>query len=319
MVLLDNLSNASPRTLAAIDAVAGRPVPFVRGDIRDAAALDALFTAHRIDAVVHLAADKSVAAPGEAPPPHDAVNTAGTVLLTERMAAHGIKTLVFSSTAAVYGDATAGPIAEDAPTAPASAYARSKLAAERILAGLHRTDPQWRISILRYFNATGAHPGGGLGEDPTNAPLALLPGARAGRRGRRAPPDGPRPRLPHPRRHGPSATTFTSPTSPGPISRRSRGSGARRGFAHHNLGTGRGHTVLDVLRAFERASGMAIPYRLGDRRQGDPAVSRANPARARAELRWRARRSLDVACADFWRWRCRVSRPVLVPARRRPL
>ena len=314
VVLLDDLSNSSPRAVAAIAAVAGRRVRFVRGDIRDAALLDALFAAHGFDAVLHLAAVKS-AAQGIDAPLFDAVNTAGTVLLAERMAAHGVRTLVFSSTAAVYGDTVSWPITEEAPTAPASPYARSKLAAERALADLRRADPAWRISILRYFNVAGAHPDGRLGEDPPGPERNLLPTLAhiaAGGAPQLTVHGGD-----YPTRDGTPERDYVHVTDLAGAHIAALALLARGPrLALHNLGTGKGHTVIEVLRAFERAAGIAVPYRLGDRRPGDTAVSRADPVRAHRQLGWRARRDLAAVCADFWRFRRRGARrdPIVQPA-----
>ena len=306
-VLLDNLSNSAVAAVAAVRSLTGRDVPFVRGDIADAARLGDLFGAHRFDAVVHCAAVKSVAESVACPFGYYATNVAGTLRLIEAMAAHGVKTLVFSSTAAVYGDAAEVPTPEDAPPAPASPYAGSKFAAERLLGHLCAADPEWRVSILRYFNVAGAHASARLGEAPAGPPRTLLLAAAAVAAGRM-------PRLTvyggdYPTRDGTAERDYLH------VDDVARGHvlalaalERRRGLAVHNLGSGRGYTVLEVVRALEAASGAAVPVRIAGRRSGDVGVSRAQPGRARLELGWCAGRGLEAICADLWRWRSRAGR-----------
>ena len=274
---------------------------FVCGDVRDAPLLDRLLSAHRFDAVLHFAAAKSVAESLTRPLHYYANNLAGTLCLVERMAAHGVKTLVFSSSAAVYGEAAEAPTPEDAPTAPTCPYGRSKLAAEQALRDVYAADGRWRISVLRYFNAAGAHPSGRLGENPRGEPRNLLPAlARvAAGRSERLTVHG-----------GDYAIRDGTPERDYPhVTDLARGHLAAldwlaRGprFGVHNLGTGQGHTVLEVVRAFEAVSGVAVPYRMVGRRPGDIAVSRADARRAEWGLAWRAKRGLAAVCADLWRW-----------------
>lgn len=299
-VLLDNLSNASPGALPALAGLAGRTPPFVKGDVRDGRFLDSVFESRGFDAVMHFAALKSVGESVENPLRYYANNVAGTVSLLQRMAAHGVRTLIFSSSATVYRDSP-DPFTEARPTAPSSPYGRAKLFEEEILRDLHAANPDWRISILRYFNAAGAHPSGRIGEDPTRTSTNLLPQIGQVALGLRKrlevfgddypTPDGACVRdylhvmdlaLAHL-----AALEFLRPEPR---------------LAVHNLGTGRGHSVLEVIRAFERASGRDVPYRIVERRAGDAPVSRADPGRARADLGWAATRGLDRICADQWRF-----------------
>ena len=301
VVLLDNLVNSSARAVSAIRAVTGRDVPFVHGDIRDAKALDSVFRSHAVDAVMHFAALKSVGESVAKPAAYHDTNVTGSRHLVERMAAYDVTTLVFSSTAAVYGDPASTPITEDCPTSPQSPYARTKCEVEDLLRDLHDADPRWRISILRYFNAVGAHPSGQLGEDPRGVPDNLLPYIAQVAAGRRE-------RLDvfgddYPTRDGTGIRDYLH------VVDLARGHIAaldhiRRspGVALHNLGTGRGHTVFEVIHAFECASERTIPYRVTARRPGDIALSCADASRAREELGWTATHDLRKICEDLWLW-----------------
>jgi len=299
-VLLDNLSNASPGATSALAGLAGRTAPFLKGDVRDSRFLDGVFEGGGFDAVMHLAALKSVDESVENPLRYYANNMAGTVSLLQRMAAHGVRTLIFSSSATVYRDSPE-LLTETLPTEPSSPYGRVKLFEEEILRDVHAADPEWRISILRYFNAVGAHPSGLIGEDPTRTSTNLLP--RIGQVAL-----GLRERL--------EVFGDDNPTPDGTCVRDylhvmdlANAHIAALEFlrpeprlAVHNLGTGRGHSVLELIRAFERASGRTVPFRIVTRRAGDAPISRADPARARAELGWTATRGLDRICADQWRF-----------------
>ena len=301
VVVFDNLSNGTRAAVETIGRLAGRAVPFIEGDIRDPACLDRTFADHPFDAVLHFAALKSVGESTAEPLRYYQNNVAGTACLLERMAAHDVKTLVFSSSASVYGDPVSMPITEDCPPAPHSPYARPQRFAEGALHDMHAADPDWRISILRYFNAVGAHPSGEIGEDPAGVPENLLPFVAQVAVGRRE-----------------LLSVFGNdyPTPDGTGIRDylhvvdlARGHlkaldylATRTGTFVHNLGTGRGHSVLEVLRAFEAASGRDVPYRISPRRPGDVSVSCADAAKAGDELGWKARYALPRICADHWRW-----------------
>lgn len=304
-VLFDNFSNSSPAVLSTLEELAGRPVSCVEGDIRDPGDLDRVLGNGAVSAVLHLAARKAVGASVDDPLPYYANNLAGSVCLAERMAHHGVRSLVFSSTAAVYAGAD-GPLSEDAPTAPSSPYGRTKLATEQMLRDLHDADPRWSVSILRYFNVAGAHPSGRLLESPVGPPANLLPrvaDVAAGESGRvpvfgddYATPDGSCIR----------DYVHVLDVARGHVRAVERAD-SRSGVSVHNLGSGRGHSVFEVLASFGRASGVAVPYRVTPPRPGDVAVLLADVRRARDELGWATERGLDVICADLWRSRSLAS------------
>lgn len=303
-VVLDNFVNSSPLAVDAVRRIASRDVPLVRGDIADGDVLDAVLGGAEFDAVIHFAALKAVAESVADPLRYYRNNVAGTATLLDRMAAHDVKTIVFSSSAAVYGDPRSVPVAEDEPTQPASPYARSKVMAEDLLRDLRTADPAWRISVLRYFNAVGAHPSGHLGEDPAGTPANLLPYVAQVAMGQRdfvpvfgddyATADG----------TGVRDYLHVCDLARGHLLALEHLAAGPR-FAVHNLGTGRGSSVYDVVHAFERACGRALPTHVVPRRRGDVVVSIADPERANTDLGWQPVHDLDDCCRDLWRW-CRA-------------
>ena len=302
VVVLDNLSNSARDAVAAIRSLTNADVPFVECDIRDAEGLDDVFSAHAFDAVFHFAALKAVGESTVEPLRYYDNNVAGSACLLDRMAAHGVKTVVFSSSAAVYGDPASMPIGEACPTDPRSPYARTKLIVESLLHDLHAADADWRISILRYFNAVGAHPSGVIGEDPTGIPNNLLPFVAQVAVGRRK-------RLsvfgddyPTPDGTGIRDYLHVVDLAKGHIKALERLQRIQGGVCVHNLGTGQGHSVLDVVREFERACGRTIPRRTVHRRAGDVTRSYADPSKAADELGWTANYDLQRICEDLWRW-----------------
>jgi len=301
VVVLDNLSNGTRAAVEAVGRLAGRDVPFVEGDIRDSACLERTFADHRFDAVLHFAALKAVGESVAEPLRYYQNNVAGTACLLERMAADGVKTMVFSSSAAVYGDPATPPISENSPADPKSPYARTKLIVESLLRDIRAADPDWRISILRYFNAVGAHPSGEIGEDPAGKPLNLLPTVAQVAVGRRDLLNVFGGDYPTPDGTGIRDYLHVVDLARGHVNALDY-LATRTGVAIHNLGTGRGHTVFEVVRAFEAASGREVPYRTSPRREGDVAVSYADPAKARDELGWTAEYDLRRICEDLWRW-----------------
>ena len=301
VVVFDNLSNSSPKSLERVARIAGKPVDFVQGDIRDRTALRQLFSDHRIDTVVHFAGLKAVGESVEKPLLYYNNNIAGSVVLFEEMAAASVKSVVFSSSATVYGDPATVPISEDFPLSATNPYGRSKLFIEEMLHDMARADTGWNIALLRYFNPVGAHESGLIGEDPRGIPNNLMPYVAQVAVGRR----------PHLQVFG---GDYPTPDGTGVrdyihVVDLARGHVAalntlpqRTGVQTWNLGTGRGVSVLDMVRAFEAVSGKPVPYQIVARRAGDVAQCWANPERAVEALGWRAEFDLSRMCADAWRW-----------------
>jgi UDP-glucose 4-epimerase len=298
---LDDFSNSAPEVLQRLRTLAGAEPEFVRADVRDRAAIDALFARERIDAVVHFAAFKAVGESSAKALAYYANNVGGLLTLVQAMAAHGCKTLVFSSSATVYGRPETLPIREDAALSATNPYGATKLMGENILRDVGAADPAWAIALLRYFNPVGAHASGLIGEDPRGIPNNLMPyvtQVAVGKRARLqvfgkdyATPDG----------TGVRDYIHVLDVADGHVDALHYLLDTRRSITA-NLGTGRGHSVLDVVRAFERASGAQVPCEFVARRPGDVDASYADVARANSVLGWRATRDLDTMCADSWRW-----------------
>jgi UDP-glucose 4-epimerase len=302
-VIVDNLSNSSPIAIDRIAAITGERPAFVQADVRDRAALDRVFAAQRIDAVVHFAGLKSVGESVAQPVRYYDNNVTGTLVLIEAMAAHGVPRIVFSSSATVYGLAETMPLDESAPTGPINPYGRSKLMVEEILGDQALADPAWRVLLLRYFNPVGAHASGLIGEDPVGVPNNLMPFVAQVAVGRHE-----RLRVfgnDYPTADGTGVRDYIHVVdlAAGHVAalRRILAVDAPR-TATVNLGTGRGHTVLEVVRAFEAASGRSVPFEIVSRRPGDVATCYADVTRARELLGWSAQRGLPEMCADAWRW-----------------
>lgn len=301
VVVVDNLCNAKAEVAGRIARIAGRAVTFIEADVRDRAALKQVFAGHGIGAVIHFAGLKAVGESVEQPLRYYDNNFSGSVALFETMAEHGVKTLVFSSSATVYGDPASVPITESFPLQTTNPYGRSKLMVEDALRDLVRADPGWSIALLRYFNPVGAHESGLIGEDPNGIPNNLLPYIAQVAEGRRsvlsvygddyATPDG----------TGVRDYIHVADLADGHVmtlDKLARGPG----LLTYNLGTGRGYSVLEMVRAFEAASGKAIPFQIVARRAGDIAQCYADAALAERELGWKARRDIGQMCADSWRW-----------------
>lgn len=302
VVVVDNLCNSKRESLTRVERIAGQALrAFVQADVRDRAAMRAVFAAHDIDAVIHFAGLKAVGESVAKPLEYYDNNVSGTVALCEVMAEAGVKTLAFSSSATVYGDPASVPIREDFPTGPTNPYGRSKWMVEYLLQDLVVADPSWRIALLRYFNPVGAHESGLIGEDPNGLPNNLMPFVSQVAVGKLAElrvfggdwptPDG----------TGVRDYIHVLDLAQGHV-RAIDYLAEHTGLLTVNLGTGRGYSVLEVVRAFEQASGRAVPYRIVDRRPGDIAQCYADPAHANRLLGWVARRDLAQMCADAWNW-----------------
>jgi UDP-glucose 4-epimerase len=302
IVVLDNLCNSSPKSLDRVRELTGLDFPFVRGDVRDRALLDELFRDHDIDAVIHFAGLKAVGESVERPLLYYNNNIAGSVILFEAMQAAGVKTVVFSSSATVYGDPHAVPIREDFPVgATTNPYGRSKLIIEQILGDVAASDPNWSIALLRYFNPVGAHKSGRIGEDPHGIPNNLMPYIAQVAVGRREHLNVFGNDYPTPDGTGVRDYIHVVDLAQGhvkAVEKLAEGPGVRI----WNLGTGRGYSVVEMAKAFEQASGRPVPYQFAPRRPGDIAQCYADPAKAERELGWKARRGLQEMCEDTWRW-----------------
>jgi UDP-glucose 4-epimerase len=301
LVIYDNLSNSRPAVIARIATIVGKAPEFAEADVRDPDALRDVLSRYRFDAVIHFAGLKAVGESVEKPIEYYDNNVQGALALCRAMADAGVGMLVFSSSATVYGNPSSVPIREDAPLAPTNPYGHSKLMVERILADLAASDPAWRIALLRYFNPAGAHPSGLIGEDPQGIPNNLMPYVAQVAAGVRE-----RLRVfgsDYPTRDGTGVRDYIHVVdlARGHLAALETMERERRGLTV-NLGTGRGISVLEAVRAFERASGRAIPFEQVARRAGDVAECYADASLAEKTLGWKAGHTLDDMCRDAWRW-----------------
>ena len=301
VVAVDNLCNGSAVALDRVRAIAGKELTFVRADLRDARAMARVFSDHDVTGVIHLAGFKSVQESMNRPLEYYDNNIGGTLILLQAMRTSGVRTLVFSSSATVYGYGAPGPIPESAATAPVNPYGRSKLVIEDLLKTLQDVESDWRISVLRYFNPAGADASGEIGEHPRGVPNNLIPNIAWVTTGKR-----------------PVLKVFGDdyPTPDGTVIRdyihvvdlvRGHLKALAQlfvgpGFAVYNLGCGRGYTVLEVVRAFEDASGRKVPFEIVGRRPGDVPEYCADASKANRELHWRAEHGIRRMCEDAWRW-----------------
>ena len=300
VVVFDNFSNSSLGVLERMEHIAGKKFVTVQGDIRDQAAMEETLKAHQCSAVIHFAGLKAVGESVQLPLSYYDNNFLGTLRLLSAMQNCGVQTLVFSSSATVYGDPQHLPLSEDHPLSATNPYGRSKLFIEEMLRDMHRANPSWQMGILRYFNPVGAHESGLIGENPLGVPNNLMPFVAQVAVGLREKlniwgsdyetPDGTGVRdyihvVDLAKGHVNALTKLNTPQC-----------------LEVNLGTGIGYSVLDVVRAFEAASGQDIPYQLSPRRPGDVASCYADPRLAKQLLGWKAQRDLSTMCHDHWRW-----------------
>ena len=301
VVIADNFSNSSPQVLQRLERLGGKPVEFQQLDVRDHAAMSRLFAAHRFDAVVHFAALKAVGESCERPLDYFDNNISGTITLLRAMREAGVGRLVFSSSATVYGDPESVPVREDARLQVTNPYGRTKLVMEQLIEDLCASDPGFRAANLRYFNPVGAHASGLIGEDPAGIPNNLMPyicQVAVGRREKLQVFGGDYPTV-----DGTGVRDYIHVVDLARahvdaleyLMREDRNLTV-------NLGTGRGISVLELLRGFERASGRPIPYDIVARRPGDVAEVYADPALAQRLLGWQAEFDVDAMCRDAWRW-----------------
>lgn len=301
VLILDNYANSSPKVLERIAKICGRAPAFREGDIRDVDGLRALFAAHRIEAVIHFAGLKAVGESVEQPLTYYDNNVNGTLCLLQAMRQAGVRRLVFSSSATVYGDPHRVPIREDFPLQATNPYGRSKLMVEEMLRDLQRAEADWQIAILRYFNPVGAHPSGLIGENPNGIPNNLMPFVAQVAVGKRAQLSVFGNDYPTPDGTGVRDYIHVVDLAQGHLA--ALAALARSGQSLTvNLGTGQGYSVLDMVRAFEAASGRPVPYQIVARRAGDIATCYADPQLAGELLGWQARRGISEMCADAWRW-----------------
>ena len=300
-VIADNFSNSVPEVLTRIERLTGRAPEAHRVDVRDACALAALFAGQRFDAVIHFAALKAVGESCERPLDYFDNNISGTIALLKAMRAADVGRLVFSSSATVYGEPQSVPIDEDAPLSTTNPYGRTKLVMEQLIGDVCAADSSLQAISLRYFNPVGAHPSGLIGEAPSGVPNNLMPyicQVAAGKRERLQIYGGDWPTV-----DGTGVRDYihVMDLAQAHVHALEKLDGVR-GHLPLNLGVGRGISVLQLLRAFESASGRDIPYRIVDRRAGDVAEVYADPARAERLLGWRAAQDVDAICRDAWRW-----------------
>jgi len=301
VVVIDNLCNSSEESLSRVKTITGKTVKFYCGDVLDSEVLTRIFTKHDISAVIHFAGLKAVGESNQIPLTYYRNNIAATVNILEVMGKHNVKNFVFSSSATVYGDPSSVPIDESFPTSATNPYGRSKLMAEEILADLYKSDNSWNIARLRYFNPVGSHNSGLIGEDPNDIPNNLMPYISQVAIGK----------LAQLRVFGDDYATVDGTGVRDYIHVVDLALGHLKalkklmnnpGLVTYNLGTGQGYSVLEMVKAFEKASGKSVTYKISSRRKGDIAQCYAATELAERELGWKAVRSISDMTADTWRW-----------------
>ena len=302
VVVLDNLSNASEKSLERVSAITGKPVKFYKADILDREALEDIFSKEDITACIHFAGLKAVGESVAKPWEYYENNIAGTLTLVDVMRKHNCKNIIFSSSATVYGDPAIIPITEEYPKGTCTnPYGWTKSMLEQILSDMQKADNEWNVVLLRYFNPIGAHKSGTIGENPNGVPNNLMPYITQVAVGKRPElsvfgndydtPDG----------TGVRDYIHVVDLADGHLKALKKIE-ENAGLCIYNLGTGTGYSVLDVVKNFEEATGVKVPYVIKDRRPGDVAACYADPAKAKAELGWEAKYGIKEMCADSWRW-----------------
>lgn len=302
VVVIDNLSNSSPVSLRRVEEITGKQVVFYQADIRDREALEEVFAKEKIESCIHFAGLKAVGESVEKPWEYYDNNITGTLTLVDVMRKHNVKNIIFSSSSTVYGDPDSVPVTEESPLKKCTnPYGSTKFMLEQILTDIQTADPEWNVVLLRYFNPIGAHKSGRIGENPNGIPNNLMPYITQVAVGKRE-------------RLGVFGNDYDTPDGTGVrdyihVVDLARGHvkalkkiEEKAGLCIYNLGTGQGYSVLDVVKNFEEASGVKIPYEILPRRAGDIAANYADASKALRELGWKAEYTLKDMCADSWNW-----------------
>ena len=302
VVVVDNLVNSNPESLRRVGKIIGKEIPFYEADVRDAEALDKIFKENKIDAVIHFAGLKAVGESVEKPLEYYHNNMTGTFILLDVMRKNGVKNIIFSSSATVYGDPAIIPITEECPKGQCTnPYGQTKSMLEQVMIDVQKADPEWNVVLLRYFNPIGAHQSGTIGENPNGIPNNLMPYITQTAVGKR-------------KELGVFGNDYDTPDGTGVrdyihVCDLASGHVAalkainrKCGLAIYNLGTGHGYSVLDVVKAFIKVNGVDVPYVIKPRRAGDIATCYCDPAKAKAELGWEAKYGIEDMCRDSWNW-----------------
>lgn len=301
VVVVDNLSNSKIESLSRVREITGKDITFYQVDLLDRDGLDAIFTENKIDAVIHFAGLKAVGESFQIPLHYYHNNITGTIILCEVMNKYNVNKMVFSSSATVYGMPESVPISENFPLGATNPYGRTKLMIEEILRDLHHSDNNWSISLLRYFNPIGAHQSGRIGEDPNGIPNNLMPYITQVAVGKLKELSVFGNNYPTVDGTGVRDYIHVVDLAKGHL-RALKKIMSTNGVNAYNLGTGRGYSVLEMVAAFEKASGRHVPYKLVERRPGDVASCYSDPTKAKKELGWIAEKGIEEMCADSWKW-----------------
>lgn len=301
VIVVDNLSNSSKESLNRVESITGKSPIFYEQDLLDKVALEKVFSSHNIDSVIHFAGYKAVGESVQKPMMYYQNNLDSTLILCEVMKKFDVKNLVFSSSATVYGDPESVPITEESSLSATNPYGRTKLFIEYILKDLYTSDDSWNIALLRYFNPVGAHKSGLIGEDPNDIPNNLMPYVSQVTVGKLKQLSVFGDDYPTPDGTGVRDYIHVVDLALGHLKAIDKLRSAP-GLVIYNLGTGKGTSVLDMIKAFENASGKKVEYKIGPRRSGDIATCYADPAKAEKELGWKAERGIEEMCVDAWKW-----------------